>query len=596
VSATADQVAWDLSALYDGIDDPELERDSTAALEGAKAFRSRYGGRVVELSGSELAQAVDELERLRSMVDRVRLFAQLGFDANTQDEHFARLLGLARERQTAVENELRPFEIEWAGVDDAHAARIFDAPELERVRHYLASRRRFKPYLLSEGEERVAAEKSLSGALAWERLFSELLSSIRVPLDGEEVSLDEARERLRIIPSRSDRQTVAEAITRALEPNIRLRSLVLNTVASDRAIDDGLRGYPTWISERNLQNEITDAAAQALIDAVVSRYDIVHRHFRLRAQLLGLPKLADYDRFAPVGEDVTAVDWDDARGLAVEAFGAFSPGAGEIVDRFFEERWIDAAPRPGKVPGAYCAMQVAGAHPFILMNFSGSRDSALTLAHELGHGLHAVLAADRGYLNLEFPLTFVEAASVFGETLVFQALLERATTDRERLELLVSRIDGAVGTVFGTVTWNRLEDAVHTGRREHGELSVEHINEHWEAAARAMNGDAVEITPGFRTWWSYVPHFVAVPGYMYAYAFGYLLSLSIYERYREQGDALVEPILDMLRAGSSDSPDRLAARLGLDLADPQFWHRGLDAIEQQVVEAEALASASAPSN
>jgi oligoendopeptidase F len=592
VSATADQVAWDLSALYDGVDDPAIERDSTKALEGARTFRSRYSGRIGELSAHDLAEAVDELERLRSTIDRVRLFAQLGLDANTQDDAFARLLGLARERQTAVENELRPFELEWAGVDDAHAASVLGAPELERVRHWLESRRRFRSYLLTEGEERVAAEKALSGSLAWERLYSELLSSIRVPLDGEDVSLDEARERLRTLTDKRDRQTVAEAITQALEPNIRLRALVLNTVASDRAIEDGLRGYPTWISERNLWNEISDASAQALIDAVVSRYDIVHRHFRLRARLLGLPRLADYDRFAPVGEDVATVDWDDARELAVEAFGTFSSEAGEIVERFFDERWIDAAPRPGKVPGAYCAMQVARAHPFILMNFSGSRDSALTLAHELGHGVHAVLAADRGYLNLEFPLTFVEAASVFGETLVFRSLLERATSDRERLELLVSRIDGAVGTVFGTVTWNRLEDAVHTLRRGEGELSVEQINEQWEIAARAMNGDAVEITPGFRTWWSYVPHFVAVPGYMYAYAFGYLLSLSIYERYREEGEALVEPILDMLRAGTSDSPDRLAARLGLDLADPQFWHRGLDVVEQLVAEAEALASAS----
>ena len=369
---------------------------------------------------------------------------------------------------TAVENELRPFELEWAGVDDARAVHVLAAPELERVRHYLESRRRFRPTCSPRARSGWRRRRRSPARSPWERLFSELLSSIRVPLDGEEVSLDEARERLRTLTDKRDRQTVAEAITQALEPNIRLRALVLNTVASDRAIDDGLRGYPTWISERNLQNEIADSAAEALIDAVVSRYDVVHRHFRLRSSLLGLPKLADYDRFAPVEEDVTAVDWDEARALAVEAFGAFSPQAGEIVDRFFDEGWIDAAPRAGKVPGAYCAMQVARAHPFILMNFTGSRDSALTLAHELGHGVHAVLAADRGYLNLEFPLTFVEAASVFGETLVFQALLERATSDRERLELLVSRIDGAVGTVFGTVTWNRLEDAVHTLRRMRG--------------------------------------------------------------------------------------------------------------------------------
>ena len=583
------EVAWDLSALYGDADDPSLEDDAAALLEDGQAFRERYAGRVGELDPSELAEATAELERIKGAIGRVRLYAELGFDANTSDERFTRRFGWARERETALGNELRFFELEWAAAPDEHADRVLSAPELERHRHYLESIRRFRPYLLSEPEERIVAEKSLSGARAWERLFSELLSQIRVRSGDEELSLDESRERLRSLTNRDERRAMSEAIGAALEPNIRLRAIVLNTIASDCSIEDGLRGFPTWISARNLQNEISDSAAQALIDAVVSRYDIVHRHFRLRAKLLGLPKLADYDRFAPVGKTVATVTWEDARELSIDSFASFSPVAGEIVTRFFDENWIDAAPRVGKVPGAYCAMQVADAHPFILMNFSGTRDSALTLAHELGHGLHAVLAADRGYLNLDFPLTFVEAASVFGETLAFESLIARAESDRERLELLVSRIDNAIGTVFGTVAWNRFEDAVHVARRAEGELSVEQLNELWAEAASGLHGDAVEASGGFHTFWSYVPHFIAVPGYMYAYAFGSLLSLSIHQRYKEQGEELVEPMLDMLRMGSSDSPERLAARLGLDLADPGFWHRGLDAIEADVAEAEALA-------
>jgi oligoendopeptidase F len=465
-------------------------------------------------------------------------------------------------------------------------------PRPNAWRHYLESRRRFRPYLLTEGEERVAAEKALSGSLAWERLFSELLSSIRVPLDGEEVSLDEARERLRTLTDKRDREMVAEAITQALEPNIRLRALVLNTVASDRAIDDGLRGYPSWISERNLQNEIGDAAAQALIDAVVSRYDVVHRHFRLRAGLLGLPKLADYDRFAPVEEDVASVDWDDARALAVEAFAAFSPEAGEIVERFFDERWIDAAPRAGKVPGRVlrdAGRSSASVHPHELQRLARQRADAGTRARPRRP------RGARRRSRLSQPRVPADVRRG-GVRLRRDARLPGAPRTRDD----GPRTAGAARVAHRRCGRHRLRHGDLEQARGRGAHTPARARRALRRADQRAVGDRRTCDErrrgrdhaGFRTWWSYVPHFVAVPGYMYAYAFGYLLSLSIYERYREQGDALVEPILDMLRAGSSDSPDRLAARLGLDLADPQFWHRGLDAIEQLVAEAEALASAS----
>jgi oligoendopeptidase F len=587
--ATAEGIAWDLGDLYTGPDDPELERDAAAALEGARDFRSRYADRIAALAPTDLAEATAELERITALAYRVRLFTELAFDSDTQDDDRARRFQWAREQEIAVENEVRFFELEWAAADDAVAEAALSSPELESFRHFLTARRRFRPYLLSEGEERVAAEKSLSGTRAWERLFSDLVSQIRIDVDGADLSLDEARSRLITVSDRDQRRRIADAISAAIEPTLRTRALVLNTIVHDRAIEDRLRGFPTWLSARNLANEISDEAADALIEAVARRYDIAHRHFRLRARLLGLPRLADYDRWAPVGAEVGAMTWDEARALALEAFESLSPEAVEIAERFFERRWIDADPRPGKVNGAYCAMRTPGAHPYILMNFGGSREGALTLAHELGHGLQAVLSADIGFLSTDIPLTMVETASTLAETLAFERLMARVEDPSERLALLISRIDNLVGTTFGCIMWYRFEEAVHTTRREEGELSLDRLNELFDSALELYHGDAVETTGGFRTWWSYVPHFIVAPGYMYAYAFGGLLSLGVYARYREEGAAFVPPLFEMLSRSASEPTERLAGRLGLDLADPALWESGLDAIEALVADAEALA-------
>ena len=587
--ATAEGVGWDLSDLYAGADDPDLDRDAETALARARALRERYAGRVAALTPSELAEALRELEESVALAYRVQLYAQLAFDVETQDADTARRLQWSQERGTAVDNEVRFFELEWAAVEDADADTALAAPELEDYRHFLASRRRFRPYLLSEGEERIVAEKALSGVRAWERLFSDLVSQIRVDVDGEDLSLGEARDRLRTKHDRDERRRIADGISESLVPTLRTRAIVLNTIAHDRAIEDGLRGFPTWLSARNLANEISDDAATALIEAVERRYDIAQRHFRLRARLLGLPKLADYDRWAPVGADAGTMTWDEARELSLEAFEGLSPEAVEIAERFFQERWIDAHPKPGKINGAYCAMRTPGAHPYILMNFGGSRDAALTLAHELGHGLQAVLAEDVGFLSSDIPLTMVETASTLAEALAFDRLLERVDDPAERLSLLVSRIDNLVSVTFSQVMYNRFEEAIHTLRRTEGELSADRLGELFDEAAAAFHGDTVEATGGFRTWWSYVPHFVVAPGYVYAYAFGGLLSLAVYARYREQGDAFVEPLFDMLARSASEPPEQLAQRIGLDLADPALWESGLAAIEALVAEAESLA-------
>ena len=586
----AEQVEWNLSDLYESPDDPRLQEHLDEATAAATAFRERYRGKLGELSSQELNDAVAEAERIGSIATRVETYSRLRLAADSSDQSRGALVQMVREQNTQIETELLFFELEWAALDDELAERLLADPALEHYASVLRSKRRYRPYLLSEPEERISAEKNLTGVNAWGRLFNELLSDLTVSLDGESVSLDQALAQLSRLTEQSERAEVAEAVTETLRPGLRTRGYILNTILSERSVEDRLRGYESWIAARNLSNEIPDEAAQSLVDTIIGRYDIPQRFYALKARLLGLPRLADYDRFAPLQEVPGTIAWDEARELVHESFNGFSPLAGEIIDRFFERGWIDAPPRPGKMLGAFCATLVPDVHPYVLMNYAGERRSVLTLAHELGHGLHGVLAQDLGLLNASTPLTLAETASVFAEALTFEKLMEREDDPRARLDLLVGRIDDAIATVFRQIALNRFEHAIHTGRREEGELAVERISELWRAEQERMLGESVEVTENYGVWWSYVPHFIGAPGYVYAYAFGYLFSLAIYRRYQEEGDSLVEPYLDLLRAGGSAPPAELASRLGFDIGDPGFWVPGIDAIGVLVDEAEALAA------
>ena len=586
----AEQVAWDLSDLFEGPDDPRIDSELDEASAAASVFRERFRGKLAELSAAELNDAVAELERLKSSSTRVEIFARLRLAADSSDQARGALVQKVRERNTQIETELLFFDLEWSELDDEIAENLLADPALERYAAVLRSERRYKPYQLTEPEEKISTEKSVTGVGAWGRLFNELLSDLRVSFDDQQLSLDEALSKLARLTDQSERGRVAEAVTETLRPGVRTRGYVLNTILNERAIEDRLRGFGSWISARNLANEIPDEAAQSLVDAIVSRYDIPQRFYALKARLLGLDKLRDYDRYAPLQEVAGTIAWEDAREIVVESFADFSPLAGDIVGRFFERDWIDAAVRPGKMLGAFCATVVPERHPYVLMNYAGERRSVLTLAHELGHGLHGSLAQDLGLLNARAPLTLAETASVFGEALTFETLREREDDPRAVLDLLIGRIDDAVATVFRQIALNRFEHAIHTGRREEGELPIERISELWSEEQRRMLGEAVEVTDGYGIWWSYVPHFIQTPGYVYAYSFGYLFSLAIYRRYLDEGESLVEPYLDLLRAGGSAPPAELAARLGFDIGDPDFWSAGLDAVGVLVDEAEQLAA------
>ncbi len=584
----AEDVAWDLGDLYDGPDDARIESDIAQAEADAAAFRERYHGKVAELDAQALADAVAEHERIESSVVRPLTYAHLLFATNMADPTRGALVARLGEKAAALETQLLFFPLEWAAVPDDAADAVLADEALDHWRHHLLSARKFRPYLLTEPEEKVVTEKTVSGVGAWSRLYEEQLGALRVSLDGQEVSLETAMARL-YDTDRDVRRTAAEAITEALGPGLRTRTFVFNTILVDKSIDDRLRGYPTWISSRNLANETTDEAVEALIEATTSRYDVAQRYYRLKARLLGLERLDHFDRMAPIAADTSKASWEDARTIVVDAYSDFSDEAGGIVARFFDDSWIDGPVRPDKRTGAFCATTVPGVHPYILMNYTGDRRSILTLAHELGHGLHGVLSQPLGYFNSSTPLTTAETASVFGEALTFERLLADEDDPRRRLDLLAGSIEDAIATTFRQIAMNRFEHAVHTERRGQGELASERIGELWIEAQTALFGDSVSVE-GYTPWWSYIPHFTGSPGYVYAYAYGYLFSLAIYRRYVQEGDAMVEPYLELLRAGGSRSPEELARLVGLDLTDPAIWASGIDALAEELDEAERLAA------
>lgn len=580
-------VAWDLDPLVDGRGEAGVDAmldDVAARVEAVGRFRGRVG----DLDAAALAGCVGELAALSEILGRAGSYAGLRYTVDVTDPARGALMARVEERSARLANDLLFFDLEWAALPDEHVAPLLDDPRLAFCRHHLAASRRYRPHLLTEPEERILMEKGVTGASAWARLFSDLTSTIVVDLPTGPVSLEEGLAQL-ASPDRTLRRTAAEAVTAGLAPGLRTRAFVFNTLLADKATDDRLRSFPTWVSSRNLDNEAGDASVQALVDAVVARSDIPQRWYRLKARLLGLPRLADYDRMASVAADEDAFGWAEARDLVLDAYASFSTELADGARRFFDESWIDAPVRPGKRPGAFCAYTVPSHHPYLLLNWTSRRRDVLTLAHELGHGLHAYLARDQVVFQQSTPLTLAETASVFGETVTFGRLLERTTDPDARLALLAESLEGQIATVFRQIAMNRFEHAVHTERREVGELSVERFGDLWAATQGDMLGDAVEITEGYRTWWSYIPHFMATPGYVYAYAYGQLLALSVYRRYEEEGAAFVPAYLELLRRGGSDTPEALGRIVGVDLGDPGFWTGGLAIVDAQLAAAEQAA-------
>jgi oligoendopeptidase F len=585
--------AWDLEPLVEGEGPDGVERRLGAALELAKEFAEHYAGRLGELDADGLREAMQELAVIHELVGRAGTYAALRFSTDTADPANGALLQVAQERGTAIETTLLFFDLEWAALDEQRAEQLLAGDGLDFCRHHLRNVRRYRDHLLSEPEEKILSEKSLTGAGAWTRLFEELTSAIDVELEpgGGKIALDVALSRLSL-PDREARRATAQAVTDALAPGLRTRGFLFNTLLADKGIDDRLRRYPHWLAARNLANEASDESVRALIEAVRGRYEIPRRWYRLKARLLGVERLADYDRMASVSEDEVSFPFARAREIVLDCYSSFSPELGDVARRFFDERRIDAPVRPAKRGGAFCASAVPSVQPYVLLNYTARRRDVLTLAHELGHGVHFALAARQGIFHQGTPLTLAETASVFGETIVFGRLLEEDSAPASRLALLAENLEDTIATVFRQVAMNRFEDLVHGARREEGELSIERFGELWADSQGELLGDSVELTEGYRSWWSYIPHFIGSPGYVYAYAYGQLLALSVYERYEQTGAELVPRYLELLAAGGSRSPEELGQIVGIDLADPGFWEAGLDLVERQLTDAEAAAEAS----
>ena len=581
-------VAWDLEPLVDGEGEAGVDRLLAAAAEEADAFAQRYPGLLAGLDSAGLREAMEALVSIQEKVARAGNYAMLRFSTDTADPTRGALMARVQERATQIETKLLFFELEWAELDDADAEAKLAGEGLDFCRHYMRNARRYKPHLLSEPEEKIYAEKSLTGASAWSRLFAEVTSAIRVELpdEGEPVALEVALSRLQE-PDRDVRRAAAEAVTAALEPGLRTRAFIFNTLLQDKAVDDRVRSYPNWLRARNLSNEASDDSVAALVAAVRGRYALPQRWYRLKAKILGVEKIADFDRAAPVVVEDEKFAWNDATELVLDAYGSFSDRLEHEARLFFEQNRIDAPVRPNKRGGAFCAYTVPSVYPYVMLNWTSRRRDVLTLAHELGHGVHASLARPQGLLHQHTPLTLAETASVFGETVTFGRLLESAETPASRLSLLAESLEGAIATVFRQIAMHVFEETVHTARREEGELSTDRLAEAWAQTQGELFGDSVEVTDGYRTWWSYIPHFINTPGYVYAYAYGQLLALSVYQRYRDEGPSFVPAYEEMLAAGGSRSPEELGEIVGIDLADPGFWDRGLDLVAERLEAAEA---------
>jgi oligoendopeptidase F len=584
-----DAAAWDLEPLVDGGGAGAVEQLLTDSRDRAAAFAERYRGHLGELDAEALAEAMRELGQIHDMGGRAGSYAMLDFTLDTADPARGALVQKARELGAAIETELLFFELEWNQLPDEHADRVLESDALAFCRHHLRTLRRYLPHQLSEPEERVVTELDVTGSSAFRRLFTEQVSALEVELPGDgTTSLEEALSRLQH-PDRSVRETAAGAVTESLRPGVRTRAYVFNTLLADKATKDRLRDYPHWLASRNLANEASDESVEALIEAVVGRYELARRWYRLKAQLLGLDRLAYWDRMAPVSDTEQRIPYDEAREIVLDCYQGFSPELGAAAGAFFENGYIDAPPRQGKRGGAFCAYTVPSRHPYVMLNYTSRPYDVLTLAHELGHGVHASLARPQGIFQFTTPLTMAETASIFGETIVLERLLERAPDAGERLSLLAGSLDGAVAAVFRQVAMNRFEHAMHSARREQGELPADRFAELWLATQADLLGDAVELHDDYGLWWSYIPHFVDTPGYVYAYAYGNLLALSVYRRYEEEGAGFVDSYLELLRAGGSAPPEELGRIVGVDLADPSFWSAGLDLIERQLEAAERAA-------
>lgn len=578
--------AWDLSDLYPSPDSRDVQEDLLRAEAAAKTFAQTYAGKLATLSGTVVATAIAEYERIQEVLGRLASYAQLLFAEDSTDAATARFYQTINERVTAISSDVLFFTLELNRLPDQVLDTKLAEPALAHYRPWLRDLRVFRPHQMADDLEKLSHERDLTASAAWVRLFDETIAAMRIPLEGKELTVSDTLNRLSN-RDRSVREAAGKAIGSAFGTNIRLFSLITNTLAKDKEIEDTWRHYPRPGSYRNRANMVEDEVVDALVTAVRNAYPrLSHRYYQMKARWLGLPKLQHWDRNAPLpGDDDRHIAWSEAKSRVLDAYAAFSPELASVGGRFFDQSWIDARLKPGKAGGAFSHPTVPSAHPYLLLNYHGKTRDVMTLAHELGHGVHQVVAGQQGYLMSGTPLTLAETASVFGEMLTFQSLLNAASPAQRRI-MLSAKVEDMLNTVVRQIAFYEFERLLHDERRS-GELMPDRIGEIWMQVQTESLGPAFEFTPEYSVFWSYVPHFIHSPFYVYAYAFGDCLVNALYSVFQNGHPGFQTKYMEMLRAGGTKRHKELLAPFGLDASDPAFWTKGLDVISGFIDELEA---------
>ncbi|MEC9368779.1 MAG: M3 family oligoendopeptidase [Pseudomonadota bacterium] len=582
---------WNLGDLYPAADSKELKSDIALAQKLATAFQKKYQGKLDALAkqgGARLAGAIRDYEKQQDLLGRLYSFAGLLYAADTSDPVRAKFYGDIQEKLTAISTKLLFFELEFNRIG---VRRLADAMKNKKLAHYrpwIDDLRKEKPYQLDDEIERLFHEKSVTSRSAWNRLFNETITALRFDVEGETLTLEPTLNKL-LDREEPVRRKAAEALADVFAKNVRLFTLVTNTLAKDKEISDTWRGFKDVADSRHLANRVERPVVDALVKSVHDAYPrLSHRYYALKAKWLRMETLSHWDRNAPLPDQPTRIiAWPEAEKIVLEAYGAFTPEMAKIAGKFFTSSWIDAPVREGKSPGAFSHPTVPSAHPYIMLNYQGKPRDVMTLAHELGHGVHQVLANTQGPLMAPTPLTLAETASVFGEMLTFQKLLRSAKDKRERRAMLASKVEDMINTVVRQIAFYSFERKVHLERRE-GELTSERLGEIWLDVQRQSLGPAVTLKAGYENFWAYIPHFIHSPFYVYAYAFGECLVNSLYAVYEKANEGFAEKYLDMLRAGGTKHHSELLKPFGLDATNPGFWTMGLKVIEGFIDELEAM--------
>jgi oligoendopeptidase F len=592
--ASAKGITWNLSDLYAGADDPQINRDLDECTRFCTAFEDKNRSLFATagaLTAEALKAALVDYERVAELMSKLGSFAGLLTAADTASDAYRRLEDRIQQQLVDRENQLTFFELGWLAVDDSVAKALIDDPVLAKYQHHLSSVRRYKPHTRSEPEELLLNQKSLTARAAWTTLFDEFVASLEYTLDyeGQKRTLTQpAILALNYDGDRNLRKAAQSCFFAELSRHELVLTNIFNVIAQDHAINDQIRRYDSPMASRHLANEVAPDVVVRMQEAVEANYAVAHEYYRLKARLLNLPKMATYDQYAPVATDMPACEYGAGRDTVLAAFERFHPTMRNVAAQFFEKNWIDAEVRPGKRGGAFSASTIPSAHPYILLNWTDKLRDVSTMAHELGHGIHQYLSRKQTYLNFHHPLTIAETASVFGEFLTFDHVMETTRDPEVKLGLLCSKIEDAFATVFRQNVLTRFEQTTHAARRKE-RLAAGEICDHWWQANQALYGDAVEMFEPYRWGWSYIPHFIHTPFYCYAYVFGELLVLSLYRMYQEEGAAFVPRYLTLLESGSSASPQALLSRVGANIAEPAFWQKGLDVLRDMVHMAVTLA-------